>query len=292
MTRRALLAIALAFLGACTSARPAAQPAGQASTPSPITPTATATAASSALPHVFVIVMENRAYAQAMAMPYISGLAAQYAVATNYRAITHPSLPNYLALTAGSTFGITDDGYHRLAPGGLGAQLSEHRIAWRAYMEGMTGGCLDGTDRYAVRHNPFAYFGGGCPANVVPLTARTLDADLAGTTPNFVWITPDACHDGHDCSDREADSYLAGQVPKILGSAAWQKDGLLLIVWDEDDGSAANQVALLVVAPNLSQHLTNKPHDHYSLLATVEDRFGLPRLGQAKSADPVNELFG
>ena len=292
MTRRALLAIALTFLGACTSSSPAAQPAGQASTPPTIAPPATGAPASSALPHIFVIVMENRAYTRAMAMPYVAGLAERYAVATNYRAITHPSLPNYIALTAGSTFGITDDGYHRLAPGGLGAQLSEHRIAWRAYMEGMTGGCLDGTDRYAVRHNPFAYFGGGCPGNVVPLTAQTLDADLAGNTPNFVWITPDLCHDGHDCSDREADSYLAAQVPKILGSAAWQKDGLLLIVWDEDDGSADNQVALLVVAPKLSQHLTSKPHDHYSLLATVEDRLGLPRLGQAQSADPLNELFG
>lgn len=292
MTGRALLAIALAVVSACAAGGTTAQPAGQAGTTAPITPAATAAPASSALPHIFVIVMENRAYTQAMAMPYVSGLAAQYAVATNYHAITHPSLPNYLALTAGSTFGITDDGYHRLAPGGVGAQLSERRIPWRAYMESMTGGCLEGTDRYAVRHNPFAYFGGGCPANVVPLTAQTLDADLAGTTPNFVWITPDACHDGHDCSDREADSYLAGQVPKILGSAAWQKDGLLLIVWDEDDGSADNQVALLVVAPKLSQHVTSKPHDHYSLLATVEDRFGLPRLGKAQSADPLNELFG
>jgi len=235
--------------------------------------------------------MENRSYSQAMAMPYVSGLAAQYALATNYRAVTHPSLPNYLALTAGSTFGIKDDGYHRLPAGGLGAQLSEHRIAWRAYMEGMAHSCLENTGRYAVKHNPFAYFGGGCPANVVPLSAQTLDADLAGTTPNLVWITPDLCHDGHDCGDPEVDSYLAGLVPKILGSAAWRKDGLLLVVWDEDDGTGDNRVALLVVAPRLSLHLSSKRHDHYSVLATVEDRLGLPRLGQAQSADPLNELF-
>ena len=291
MTRRALLSIAVAILSACAGSGPAARPGGHASNPPTTGPSLPATQGPPALPHVFVIVMENRSYAQAMTMPYVSALAAQYAVATNYHAITHPSLPNYLALTGGSTFGIRDDGYHRLAPGGLGAQLTERRIAWRAYMEGMTGGCLESTDRYAVKHNPFAYFGSGCPANVVALTAQTLDADLAGTTPNFVWITPDLCHDGHDCGDREADGYLAGQVPKILGSAAWQRGGLLVLVWDEDDGSGDNRVALLVVAPGLSQHLTSKRHDHYSLLATVEDRFGLPRLGQAQSADPLNELF-
>jgi len=292
VTRRALLSIVAAILSACAGPHPAQQPTGLAGTPPTTAPSLAASQAPSALPHVFVIVMENRSYVQAMAMPYVSGLAAQYAVATNYRAITHPSLPNYLALTGGSTFGIRDDGYHRLDPGGLGAQLTEHRIAWRAYMEGMTGGCLESTGGYAVKHNPFAYFGGGCPANVAPLTAQTLDADLAGTTPNFVWITPDLCHDGHDCGDREAESYLAGLVPRILGSAAWQSDGLLLIVWDEDDGSADNRVALLVVAPRLSQHQTSKRHDHYSLLATVEDRLGLPRLGQARSAEPLNELSG
>ncbi len=236
--------------------------------------------------------MENRSYAQAMAMPYVSRLASRYAQATNYYAVAHPSLPNYLALTSGSTFGIQDDGYHSLAPGGLGTQLTEHGIPWRAYMEGMTGGCLADSSRYAVRHNPFAYYGGGCPGNVVPLTAQTLDADLAGSTPNFVWITPDLCHDGHDCSDQEAESYLASEVPKILASEAWQKDGLLLIVWDEDDGGSGNRVALLVVAPRLSLHQTARRYDHYSLLATVEDRFGLPRLGQAQGATSLSELLG
>ena len=253
---------------------------------------AATTAASSALPHVFVIVMENRSDAQAMQMPYLSALAARYAVATNYSAVSHPSLPNYLALTSGSTFGITDDGYHRLPAGGIGGQLTERGISWRAYMEGMTQGCLEDTDRYAVKHNPFAYYGGGCPSNVVPLTSATLDADLAGSTPNFVWITPDLCHDGHDCSSGVADAYLAGQVPKILASAAWQKDGLLLIVWDEDDGNSGNRVALLVIAPKLKEHQTAQPHDHYSLLATVEDRLGVQRLGQARGASPLTELLG
>jgi len=81
-------------------------------------------------------------------------------------------------------------------------------------------------------------------------------------------------------------------VPKILASSAWRRDGLLLIVWDEDDRSSGNRVALLVVAPGLSRHQTAQAHDHYSLLATVEDRLRLPRLGQTQGAVPLNELLG
>jgi acid phosphatase len=234
--------------------------------------------------------MENRGYAQAMAEPYTARLAAQYAVATDYRAVSHPSLPNYLALAAGSTYGITDDGYHRLPAGGIGDELTARGISWRAYMEGMTRGCFDSPSPYALKHNPFAYLGGGCPANVVPLDA--LDQDLAGATPSFVWITPDLCHDGHDCSTQQADQFLSTLVPRILASAAWRGGGLLLLTWDEDDGGGGgNRVPAIVVANGLTHHQTTRPHDHYSLLATVEDRLGVPRLGQARTADPLTELF-
>jgi len=284
MPRLAALAIVLLTIACAGSAgRPAAAPPAPAGA-APTTPAAPATA----VPHVFVIVMENRGYAEAMAQPYTAHLAARYAVATNYHAVSHPSLPNYLALTAGSTFGITDDAYHRLGAGGIGEELTAHGVSWRAYMEGMTRGCLDSPAPYAVKHDPFAYFG-GCPPNVVPLTA--LDGDLAGAaTPSFVWITPDLCHDGHDCSSRQADDFLAGLVPKILASAAW-RDGALFVTWDEDDGGSGNRVPAIVVAPDLATHSTNRPHDHYSLLATVEDLLRVPRLGEAQRADPLSELL-
>jgi phosphatidylinositol-3-phosphatase len=290
MSRLVLLAAALliaACAGPSSASRPAAaHPSPPVTSPSPVAPRASTAGA----PHVFVIVMENRGYDEAMAQPYTAGLAAHYAVATNYHAVAHPSLPNYLALTAGSTFGITDDGYHRL-PGsdGIGAELTAHGVSWRAYMEGMTRGCMDSPAPYALKHNPFAFFG-GCPPNVVPLTA--LDTDLAGDTPSFVWITPDLCHDGHDCSSRQADDWLAGFVPKILASAAWRDGGVLFVTWDEDDGSGGSRVPAIVVAPNLTGHATSRPHDHYSLLATMEDRLGVPRLGEARQAMPLSELFG
>lgn len=285
MARLVLLATVL-LIAACTG--PAQRPAAAT------TPPSTATAAAATTPriassHVFVIVMENRGYAEAMAQPYTARLAAQYAVATNYHAVSHPSLPNYLALTGGSTFGITDDGYHPLPAGGIGAELTAHGVSWRAYMEGMTRGCMDSPAPYALKHDPFAYFGGACPANVVPLT--TLDGDLAGATPSFVWITPDLCHDGHDCSSRQADDFLAGLVPRILASAAWRDGGVLFLTWDEDDGNSGNRVPAIVVAPNLTRHETAQPHDHYSLLASIEDRLGVPRLGQSQQATSLSELW-
>src|SRR5438445_3098085 len=121
--------------------------------------------------HVFVIIMENRAPAEALDGRYIASLAREYAIATSYVASSRPSLPNYLALTAGDTFGIRDDAYHALAKGGLGTQLTAAGLTWRAYMEGMTKGCFDSPYPYALKHNPFAYYGGGCPDNVVPLSA-------------------------------------------------------------------------------------------------------------------------
>ena len=238
----------------------------------------------------FVIVMENHSYPEAMAQPYTAELASRFAVATNYYAISHPSLPNYLALTSGSTWGIRDDDYHTLPAGGIGQQLTREGIPWRAYMESMTAGCRTSPEPYALRHNPFAYYGGACPANVVPLTR--LDADLAGTTPRFVWITPNLCNDGHDCSLKVGDDFLRGLIPKILASEAWRAGGVLFLTWDEDDGNADNRVPLIVVSQNLAVHSTSQRHDHYSLLATVEDRLGVPRLGAAEQADPLSELFG
>jgi acid phosphatase len=277
------MALILLLLSACSS-QPSPTPAPAVPSPLP-PPAASASTTTEPKPYVFVIVMENHTYSQALSGAFTSTLGSLYAVATNYRAVAHPSLPNYLALTSGSTWKITDDGYHVLPATGIGFQLSERGIPWRAYMEGMTRGCMDSPYPYAVKHNPFAYYGGACPANVVPLSQ--FGADMAAGPPQFVWITPDNCHDTHDCSVAEGDRWLAGIVTKITALPAWQSGGLLLITWDEDDGSADNRVLTLVVAPGLGRHVLDQPYDHYSLLATVEDRFGLPRLGEAAGARPI-----
>src|SRR6266852_8067979 len=266
----------------------ACQPAAQSSPATGKAGSARASASPSLGPasnHVFVIVLENTSYRMALRQPYIASLATQYAVATNYGEVTNPSLPNYLAMTSGSTWGIRDDNFHQLPATGLGNQLSDAGISWKAYMEGFTGDCFSSPYPYALKHNPFAYYGGACPTNVVPIEG--LDSDLAGATPNFVWITPGLCHDGHDCAVDVAGAWLDGLVSRIASSDAWRSGGTLFIVWDEGNGGDTNLVPLIVLTEDATATRVDSPYDHYSLLATIEDLFGLPRLGSAATATPL-----
>jgi phospholipase C len=233
--------------------------------------------------------MENATLATALRAPAVQRLAAKYALATNYNSVSSPSLPNYLALTSGSTWGIADNEYHVLPEGGLGAQLTAAGVSWRAYMEGLTSaGCTRSPYPYALKHNPFAYYGGLCPPNVVPL--EMLDADLTGETPSLVWITPGLCHDGHDCALAEAGVWLEDLVARIVDSPGWRNHGALFIVWDEGDVSSS-VVPLIVATPDLATRRVDGFYDHYSLLATIEDHFALPRLGAAKDARLLTDLL-
>ena len=239
---------------------------------------------------VFVIVMENHSINQVLKTPFTASLAADNGVAENYHAVAHPSVPNYLALTSGSTWGVRDDSYHVLPKSDIGSQLTTASINWRAYMEGLDGnGCLESPPPYDPGHNPFAYYGGECPSNVVPLTA--LSGDLAGSTPRFSWITPDRCHDTHDCRVSVGDDWLRQEVGQITASAAWKSNGVLFITWDEDDGSTDNQVLTLVLTPGKGHRTSQKSYTHYSMLATIEDLLGVGRLGQAASATPMSDLI-
>lgn len=292
--RFAATALAVLLLAACSTA-----PSGRATVSPGSSPPGTVQPLPSPLPspsptptpgpaHVFVIVMENRSYAQVAGNGYIARLAAQYGVATDYHGVGHPSLPNYLALTSGSTWGITDDGFHALPAGGIGSQLTAAGIDWRAYMEGMTRSCFNSPYPYALKHNPFAYYGAACPPEVVPFTRFA--SDMSGRVPRFVWITPDLCHDGHDCSNGVADGWLEQTVPQILSTSAWQDHGVLFITWDEGEDSA-NTVLTLVIQPNPPAHESKRPYNHYSLLATIEDELRVPRLGAAVQADPMSDLL-
>ncbi|HEY9288314.1 MAG TPA: alkaline phosphatase family protein, partial [Candidatus Dormibacteraeota bacterium] len=206
------------------------RPPGKSPTAASTSPSPSATPTPSP-EHVFVIVLENSSYSRSLAQPYISSLASQYAVATDYHDVASPSLPNYLAMTSGSTWGVRDDGYHRLPASGLGDQLTAAGIAWKAYFEGFSGDCFNSPYPYALKHNPFAYYGGQCPANIV--STDQLAGDLNGNTPQLSWITPGLCNDGHDCGTARSDQWLSQTVPQITGSAAWQQGGVLFITWDE-----------------------------------------------------------
>jgi phosphatidylinositol-3-phosphatase len=248
--------------------------------------------------HVAVILMENEEYGNIIgspSTPFINGLARRYATATSAYAITHPSLPNYLALTGGSTFGITSDCTDCSVSGsGLAGQLAARRVSWKAYMEDMPGPCFTGSSAgdYAKRHDPFMYFRGiaGNPVQcrrVVPMTALASD-ERRRSLPRFVWITPNLCHDMHDCSTSTGDRFLAGFVPPLL--KALGRKSLLILTWDEgstSDGccklASGGHIATILAGPLARRHAyLRTPVDHYSVLQLIDDVFGLRRLGAAR----------
>jgi hypothetical protein len=260
------------------------------------TPSPKARMAAGGPAHIAVIVMENEEYGDIIgssSTPFIDGLARSYALATRSFAITHPSLPNYLALTGGSTFGVASDCTDCSVPGtGLAGQLEAHDISWKAYMEDLPHPCFTGAGAggYAKKHDPFVYYRGlSACGHVVPLTQLTKD-ERSRALPPFIWITPNLCHDMHDCSTATGDRFLAGLVPQLL--SALGRNGLLFLTWDEgssDDGccrlASGGHIATIVAGPGArpGAHL-RMPVDHYSLLQTVEDLLDLPRLGGAACA--------
>jgi phosphatidylinositol-3-phosphatase len=249
---------------------------------------------------VAVIVMENEEFGSVIgsrAAPFINRLARSYGLATRMYAISHPSLPNYLALTGGSTFGIdsdcTDCAVLRTS---LIDQLERAGLSWRAYMEGLPHPCFTGasSDDYAKKHDPFAYYTrvtsdpSRC-AQITPFSRLAAD-EHAGTLPRFSWITPNLCHDMHDCSVQTGDRFLAGLVPSLL--RALGPRGLLFLTWDEgssNDGccrlASGGHIVAIVAGGEARRHAVLKtPADHYSVLQTIEDLFGLPRLRGAACA--------
>jgi hypothetical protein len=255
--------------------------------------------------------MENLEAQAAMALPDIQALARRYAAAPDWFAAAHPSLPNYLELVAGTTFGIRSDCTACFVEGPeLLDQLEAAGISYDAYFEGMPSPCFLGPevdDTYAGKHDPFRYFVAlrSSPEQCAHLRPFAELGPLlhgpASEVPRFVWVTPNLCDDGHDCPPTVAAAWLRGFVAQVTASAAWRQGGVLFVTWDEgngadtrgldpltgrvEDGIGGGQVLTLVIAPDVPQGLVvDTPYTHASLLRTIEDAFGLAHLGEA--ADP------
>jgi hypothetical protein len=250
--------------------------------------------------HIAVIVMENEEYGDIIgshATPFINRLARRFALAAEHFSIGHPSLPNYLALTGGSTFQITSDCTDCSASGdNLGSQLTAAKIPWRAYMEDLPAPCFRGSDagRYAKKHDPFLYYTRltaqptAC-RNVVGFAALSA-AEHSGRLPRFAWITPNLCHDMHDCSPATGDRFLSRLVPPLLASLGPR--GLLLLTWDEgssDQGccrlASGGHITLIAAGGQARKGaVLHRASDHYSTLQAIEDLLGVPRLRGAACA--------
>jgi hypothetical protein len=262
--------------------------------------------------HIVLIMLENRDYnsviGPATQMPLLNALAQQEVILSNYFAVAHPSLPNYISIISGSTQGITSDCKDCFVNQPNLADLIEASgRTWKSYEESMPSPCFIGdANPYAQKHNPFIYFdsirlnAARCDQSIVPLTA--LDGDLANNQlPNFSFIVPNLCNSGHDCSAVTADKWVTDMVAKLQASTALGTNSLIIIAFDEGSDKstagccglsrpAGGQVAVVLISPTaLPEFTDNTPYSHYSLLKTILTVWNLPALGMT-SQDSVQTI--
>jgi len=255
--------------------------------------------------HVYLIVMENKAYGSIVGSdtaPYLNDLIGRYGLATRYTAVAHPSEPNYIALFSGATQGVTDDAVHDLAARNLANQLEDKGRTWRVFAQNVPLDCFtgavasggpDGPGTYARKHEPAISF-----ISIATDRGRCRNiTDFSHFDPaaaDFELIVPNMCNDMHDCSVATGDRFLRSFVPRITESPAFA-DSVLFITWDEGTGGSGGggQVATLVVSPLVKAGFTSSvAHTHYSLLRTIEAAWDLGCLRHSCSANDMREFFG
>jgi phosphatidylinositol-3-phosphatase len=243
--------------------------------------------------HVVWVVMENHSYSEIIgnsSAPYINQLAQQYGNATQMFAETHPSLPNYIAMTSGSPQGISDDNApssHPLNVPNIFTQLGANS---RSLEQSMPSNCSKSdSGTYAVKHNPAAYYTNysQCGTNDVPL----------GSTPDlsaaFTFITPNMCNDMHDCSVSTGDQFLQSFIPQLLKTPQYQAGNtVIFLTWDEDDSGSGNHIPTIVISPTTNHVSSSTTFNHYSMLRATEEILGLPLVGGASSATSMRSAFG
>ena len=296
----ATIAAAVLALGGC-GASPRADESGGTATPLATEP------ASAPASKVLVVIEENHSYDQMRAgMPYLTELSDTYGYATHWTALRHPSEPNYLAIVGGSTFGVTDDGPPRAQQRKIGSADSVFDLALGAgktaatYAQSMPANCRGsdypvGAARYAVRHNPWAYFPAGraaCLKHDQPSTAFAADA-RADALPTIGFLIPDLDHDAHDGTLSEADDWLRSTLQPALQSSDFTTGRLVIVVTaDEDDEHSGNKVLTSVLTPALSHKVVDTPLDHYSLTRYLCLVIGVPPLKDAATAPDLKAAFG
>jgi acid phosphatase len=259
--------------------------------------------------HVFIVVEENANFGDVIAnpaLPYLNGLANQYGLAANYFANAHPSIPNYFELTTGQILTFIDASTPHSFPvssENVVRDLLAAGKSWKSYAEdipsvGYTG---DDTGRYAVRHNPLAYFTDvqndtHQVQNLVPFSQFASDLNAA-KLPDYSFIVPNLCNDAHDCSLGTSDAWLKTNIDPLNQSPQFQKDGLLIIVFDEADTldltSGGGHVAAIIVSPLAKRGYKSIAfYQHQSVLRLTLEGLGVTKLpGDAATAPAMWEFF-
>jgi phospholipase C len=291
------------------AARAAAAPARAAAAPTPAAAAPTPAAAQASRPaaaavpqfeHVIVVIMENKSADRAsdpVACPFTAEFAKSYAWFQESYAITHPSQPNYLALWAASTLGVTDNSCPaRGSPfdaENFGHALEAAKRTWRAYSEALPGpgatACRAQGDLYTRKHAPWTQFGNLDHRNERPYT--DLAGDIAGhALPDLAFVVPDNCHNSHSCSASTGDKWLASELTTMMGAAG--RRGLLVLTFDEDDHSSDNHILTVFAGPLVRPGTSSARRiTHYTLVRTLCDGLGIPPFGEAVNEKPITDVW-
>jgi chitodextrinase len=287
-----------ASLTAATSACPPPPPP-----PPSGSPCGTAATPPTSWQHVVWVVFENKQYSQIIGSanaPYINKVANQCGLATNFYAEAHPSLPNYIAMTSGSTQGITDDSGPSSHPLSVPSIFSQLGAGWKSLQEDMPSNCyLSNSGNYAVRHNPAVYY--------TNIRQRCKKQNARLTYPvrlgsRFTFVTPNLCNDMHSCPSQSdtatetktGDNWLSRFLPRLLSSRQYSAGNtVIFITWDEDDYHSSQHIPTIVVAPTVRRGTRSRARfNHYSMLRTTEELLGIRRrLGDAASAASMRLAF-
>ena len=298
-----VLALTVAGCSSGTQGAGSAQPASSASgtsasgTSAAVAPTSAPASSAAALPrpdHVMVVIFENKSSSSVLGSPeapYLNSLATSGATLTDAHGVAHPSQPNYLALFSGSTQGVTDDSCPQSfgAPN-LGSQLLAAGRTFTGYSENLPVAgstvCGGGTT-YARKHNPWVDFTSTPPGANQPLSA--MPGDFAAL-PTVALVVPDLCHDMHDCPVATGDAWAKTNLAAYV-SWARTHNSLLVVTFDEDEDTAANHIATFLVGPMVKPGPSAQRTDHYGVLRTLEDMYGLAPIGSAAGAKPLTGIW-
>jgi hypothetical protein len=303
------IVVSLMALGCGKASSPSAptQTAPPATTPTPPPPTTpSAPPTSGPINHVFLVVEENASAATVLGgpqMPYLNSLATQFSVASEYYANTHPSIGNYFMLTVGKTITNSNDFSGIVSDDNIVRQLLAAGKTWKSYAEDLPSVGYTGPDTggYARKHNVFALLAdvvnnAAQVSNLVPFSQ--FSRDLASSAfPSYSFIVPNLCNDGHDCPLNTADAWLQGNIGPLVNSPQFQRDGLLIVLFDEAPDTeltrGGGRVAWIAVGPRAKHgYRSTNVYQHESTLRLTADVLGLPVLpNRAAGAADMRELL-
>ena len=246
--------------------------------------------------HIVVVIEENRGYSQIMDQrnsgSYIHALAKRGMLFTQSYGVTHPSQPNYLALFAGSTYDVTNNacGYS-FTTDNLATALLDKGLSFASYAESLPAAgdlsCMSGA--YQRKHNPISNWQGTRLPDDINLRFSDFPQNFS-KLPTVSFVIPDQNNDMHDGSFAAADEWLKTHIDPYV-EWAFQHNSLLILTWDEDSGKENNQVVTLFIGPMVKAGTNSQRINHYNVLRTMLDMYGLPALGESVDAQPIKGVW-